>query len=187
MAVDQVAICNLALIKVGSFRISSIDEDTKPAILLKAIYEQKRDTMLRAHRWNFATKRSTLAPNATTPDFGFDYQYDLPSDCLRVLEPDSEEIDFLIEGDRQLLCDETTLNLVYIYRNTDETSWDSLFQEAFASSLAADVCYALTQSAALADLRIKEAAAKLADARSIDGAEGSTRQIEIVTWTNARR
>jgi hypothetical protein len=186
MSVTQVGICNLALIKVGGKRISSIDENTKPAILLKAIYDQKRDTMFRAHRWNCATKRVTLSPTATTPDWGYDYEYDLPNDYLGIADPENEDIEFVIEGSK-LRTDEPEFNLTYIFKNTDEATWDTSFQEAFAAELASDICYALTQSATLTDMRRKEAKEKLEEAKSNDAIEGTAKRLQIDSWTRVRR
>lgn len=186
MAVSQISICNSALGKVGAERISSIGQSVKSAELLNAIWDQVRDSVLRAHPWNFAIKRVTLAPNSTTPDFGYDFQYDKPNDCLRILDPDPDDVDFQIEGD-QILTDEATLDLRYIWRNEDESEWDSCFAEAFAWRLAREIAYSLTQSAALVtacDASYKEA---LQEARTMDGMEGTIQVDEVSTWTDSRK
>ena len=83
MAISDVAIANLALQKLGSGHITSLSQDDPSARAVNACYEQIRDMELRKHPWNFARKRTTLAPDATTPSFDFDYAFPLPSDCLR--------------------------------------------------------------------------------------------------------
>lgn len=186
MAVTQTKICNLALIRVGAERISSISQDTKSAILLNAIYEQCRDDVLRAHPWNFAIKRDELAPTGSEPAYEYDYEYDLPNDCLRVLTPDSNDIDYVIE-DSKILTDESTLNISYIYRNENESSWDSNFASALAWKLASEVAYALTQSLKLKESCEKSYEKALREARTMDGAEGVLKGLEAVDWTNARR
>ena len=45
-----------------------------------------RDDLLRSHTWNFATKRAKLAPSATPPASGFDNQFRVPSDFLRIVD-----------------------------------------------------------------------------------------------------
>lgn len=188
MAVTQVGICNLALTRIGCDSITSITQETKSARLLNAIWDHKRDEFLRKHRWNFATKRATLAPTGADPEFGYDYEYDLPNDCLRVLEPDDsdESIDHVIE-DGKLLCDESTLDLSYIYRNTNYAAWDSLAASAFAWELASEIAYSMTQSLALAESCEKKARAVLAEARNADGSEGTMGAVVANTWTDARR
>lgn len=187
MAVSQVSICNSALIKVGADTISSITQETKSARLLNAIWSQVSDAVLRAHPWNFAIKRVTLAPNATTPDWGYDYQYDLPNDLLRLLDVEPHNIDYVVEGNRQILTDETELDVLYIYRNTDPSSWDPLFAEALAWKLGETIGYALTQSSKVVELCRESYRQALAEARSMDGAEGIIKGLEADTWTDARR
>jgi len=194
MAVDQISICNSALVKVGAERISSINQDTKSAKILKAVYEQVRDAVIAAHPWNFAIKRAVLYPTATTPDFEFDYQYDVPLDCLHVLsvydESDAfggdESIDYVVE-DRKILTDESTLNVRYVYRATDESLWSAYFAEAFAWRLAQEVAYNLTQSMSVATACEQKYRKELAEARSRDGAEGILKGIVADKWTGARK
>lgn len=186
MSVTPVKIANSALIKVGSGPIQDLDEDTKRAVIISAIYDTIRDEVLRAHPWNFALKRAVLFPNSDTPPFEFTYTYDLPSDCLRPLKMDDPEIVW-VEESRQILTDETTLNMTYIFRNEDESSWDSSFEEAFAWRLAREVSYALTQSQAVVqacDAGYKRA---LGDARSYDGVTGRMDVFIADEWTKARR
>jgi hypothetical protein len=186
MAVSKTSICNSALVKVGAERISSITQDTKRAIILNAIYDQVRDSVLRAHRWNFAIKRVALAPTAAVPAFGYNFEYDLPNDCLRLLDTDPDDIDFVIE-ERKIRTDEPTLDVLYIFQNIDESSWDSCFAEAMAWRLASEISYNLTQSSTVAAFCDKKYKEVLAEARSMDGAEGPLKGIEADTWTGSRR
>lgn len=140
MALTETAICNLALGHLGEGPISSINDDTTAARACLLHFEPCRDATLRAHRWNFAVERVKL-DDATAPAFGWDYQFDLPSDCLRVLEVNgSEEGDLIsepwvVEG-RKLLTDAYSANVVYVKQITDVTLFDPLFVEAFALRLA---------------------------------------------------
>lgn len=185
MPVTQVSVCNSALVKVGADRISSITQNTKSAILLNAIFNQTRDNVLRAHPWNFAMKRATLAPTSTTPEFEWDYQYDKPSDMLRVWETYPDDIPHIIEGEK-ILTDESSLDVRYIYRQDDPATWDACFAEALAWNLAEQIALALTGS-----LNIQKACADgykraLAEARSMDGMEGAIKGLEIDDWILAR-
>ena len=62
-----VDICNRAITFLGSERITSLDDDTKEGRACKAIHEQTRDNVLRAHPWSFAMKRAALAATTTAP------------------------------------------------------------------------------------------------------------------------
>lgn len=195
MPVTQVSICNRSLIRCGAARIQSISENTPAAVLLNAIYNQTRDDVLRAHPWNFAVKRVVLAPTATTPEWGFDYQYDLPNDCLRLLpgvyNGDGSVAEHQVESDadgtsKVIRTDESELEVRYIMRHENEAFWDSNFASAFAWKLAMEIAYSLTQSVALVQACEKAYRAALAEARSMDGVEGSAPQLEADDWTNSR-
>lgn len=186
MSQSVVSVCNLALAKVGAARISSITQDTRSAILLNSIFESKRDEVLRRGKWKFATKRAELAPNSNTPDFEYDYEYDLPNDYLGPVDTYPDTVDYVIENGK-ILSNEDTLDFAYIYRVTDPAAWDTSFCEALACALAAEAAYALTQSVTLADKLEKEAERKLKIARSRSGMEGVRKDFAIETWTGSRR
>lgn len=184
--VTEVEIANSALTKVGADVISSLNQNVRQAKILKRIFYLVRDDVLRAHPWNFAIKRATIYPNGSTPGFGYDYEYDLPNDCLRVLDTDPEYAKFVIEG-RKLLTNYEEIGIRYIYRNEDPSSWDACFAEAFAWRLARELSYALAQSSALTELCTKGYQAALSEARSIDGAEGVLEGLIADEWILARR
>lgn len=190
MPVTQVSICNSALVKVGADLISSISQDTRSANLLNALWDQVRDSVLRAHPWNFAIKRATLAPTANTPEFEYTYEFDVPSDCLRVLDIYSEvspgSIEFVVENSK-ILCEEEEIDVTYIYRNENMESWDSCFAEAMAWRLAREIAYGLTQSAALVTVCEEGYRRSLAEARSMDGTEGTIKSLGADEWLLSRR
>lgn len=186
MGATQIGICNSALIKLGAATISSITESSREAALCKALYEIVRDEVLRAHPWNFAMKRSTLYPTANTPAFEFDYEFDLPNDCLRVIGLEDPTIDYVVEG-RTILCNDSEINLRYLYLNTDESSWDALFVSAFSWRLATELSLGLVQSAATTQAMIEGYKQALASARAVDGQESIIRNLVADEWLNARR
>lgn len=188
MAVNQVSICNSALVKIGADPISSITQDTKSATICNRLFNYIRDEVLRAHPWNFAVKRTTLTPDSETPDSEYDYQYILPSDLLRVLDtPSDDSLDWVVEGRKILTDQDTELPIRYIYRHEDPSEWDSMFAETFAWRLAADLSYSLTQSLQLFDYCMKQYRSMLAEARSIDGMEGRIKILVADEWVNARK
>ena len=56
-----VGICNRALEKLGGGYIAALTEASKEARALNRAYDYVRDAVLRAHPWNFAIKRASLA------------------------------------------------------------------------------------------------------------------------------
>lgn len=186
MPVTQVSIANSALIKVGADTISSITEDVKRARLVRALWDQIRDEVMAAHPWNFAIKRVTLVPTSTTPEFEYDFEFDKPNDCLRILDEEYSDTDYVVEGTK-ILSSEPSLNFRYVYRNTDESSWSPGFGESMAWRLAREMAYPLAQSTQLLQLCDSQYRASLAEARYLDGAEGVNKNLVIDDWTLSRR
>jgi hypothetical protein len=140
MAASETDICNLALGHLGERPITSLAEDTVAGRACNLHYAATRDELLRSHRWNFAQDRKVLSRLAQAPAFGWSHQYALPDDCLRVLEVNGSEMgdvisdEFIIEG-RNILTDADAVNLVFIRRTADVSTFDALFVEIFAVKL----------------------------------------------------
>src|SRR5690606_26204755 len=113
-----------------------------------AQYEKLRDEVLRAHPWNFAVARQRLVRLSEAPPFGYAWQYQLPSDSLRVLALNDGRGAYEIEG-RRLLTDDETADLVYVRGVTDPNEYDSIFREALACRVSADLAYRLANSTTL--------------------------------------
>jgi len=140
-------ICNIALRKLGAKRIDDLDTENSPnARTLRDLYEPMRDSLMRSHRWRFAIKRTTLAPDATSPIHDdFDYRYQLPADCLRPLkEPDNSG--WSVEGRYVLTNEGDSLPLRYIAQITSTGMYDATFIEALAAKIAYEACEDITQS-----------------------------------------
>ena len=151
MATSPTSICNLALQKLGSDRITSIDDLTsKGAKECNACYEPMRDRELRANRWKFSLSRVILAPHATAPVFQYNSAFVLPADCLRPLFPARTGLDWKVEnhqGQAAILTnDGSSINLRYIAKITDTTLFYPLFVDALACKIAWHLCELMTQS-----------------------------------------
>ena len=187
-----VDMCNSALNLLGASTISALTDDSKNARLCNQRYESVRNRVFRSHAWNCLHKRVQLAQNSTAPVVEYSYAYTLPSDCLRVLKvhngtTDSikSDLDFKIEG-RNIVTDEGTVYLIYIALVTDPNEYDSYLQESISHQLAADLCYAITNNATLANNYMVRADERLREARFIDATENSLDTIESNEFTDAR-
>ena len=187
-----VNICNSALNLIGSSTISALTEDTKNARLCNQRYEPVRNRVFRSHNWNCLIKRVQLAANSTDPVIEFDKSYALPSDCLRVLKIHNATTDsiasnlvYKIEG-RNIITDETTVYLIYIALDEDPNNYDSYLREAISHQLAADLAYAITNNATLANNYMTRADERLREARFIDATENSLDTVEANEFTDAR-
>ena len=187
-----VDIANSALNLLGASTITALTDDSKNARLCNQRYEPVRNRIFRSHSWNCLTKRVQLAQDSTAPVVEFSYAYTLPSDCLRVLKihtgtADSitDDIDYKVEG-RKIKTNEGTVYLVYIALSTDPNEYDVYLQEAISSALAADIAYAITNNATLANNYQAVADERLREARFIDATENSLGTVESNEFTDAR-
>lgn len=179
-----IGICNSALIKLGDERITSIGENNKRARLCNEQYPKMRDAVMRAHFWNFAKVRVSLAPLVTPPAFGFRSAFQLPADYSRVYKIQGDPR-YKIEG-QTIVSDEVALNLQYIAKITDASLFDDMFAETVAWRLAADVAYAITQSQAVQAAMFKGYDNFLREARGVDAQEGTPDSNESHTLLHSR-
>ena len=166
-----VQICNSALNQLGASSITALTENSKNARICNERYETIRDAVYRSHPWNCLVKRVQLAQDSDTPAWGFDYQYTLPSDCLRVLQIKDYDADYKIEG-RKLLIEQSTVYLIYLAIETDVNQLDILLRETISAALAQDMAYAITSNLQVAKLMAEKYQAKLSEARHTDASEG---------------
>lgn len=90
---QNIAIANQSLGLLGAAAIAQGGTTAKNHVYCTRFFDDARDEILTAHRWNFAKKRA-FAIQTTDPLFGYDNAFTKPSDCLKVLqieeEPDSK-------------------------------------------------------------------------------------------------
>lgn len=162
MAQSVTGIANRALQLVGASSILNLTDNSPEAREVSRAYDYCRRAELRAHRWCFAIKRAELAPDTDAPAFGYQYQYTLPSDCLRVLLANDATLDWVVESKKILTNSSTSpfgvgefgatvspsaaLYLRYLADVEDATYFDPLFCEALACRLAIAIVERLTQS-----------------------------------------
>lgn len=183
---SQVEICNRALIRLGADTITDILENSKEGRLCNIVYDQIRKDVLRSHPWNFAIKRSILAPDPDeAPDFDFLYYLNIPSDCLRVLKIQGNMIDYKIEGNR-VLCNDEAPELIYIADIENTELFDSMFVSLFVNKLALELAYNLSGSASVVQLLMAEQRELKIQARMTDGQEGFPESFSGYSWLDER-
>lgn len=177
-----------ALRLIGDDPITSLTDDTERARLVNAIYEEVRDEVTRAAKWNCAGARQVLASLTETPAFGWAYYHQLPSNCLRVMDVLSGEtrINHAIEG-RKLMTDTSAVNLVFLKKLTDPNDMDSLFIGAYTAKLAAELAEPVTGSRSLAEQMWQLYERKIREARTIDSQEGTPVEMDVQSILDARR
>lgn len=153
---------------LGVKTIASLDESSVNARAADLVYEDERDAELRAHDWNFAITRASIAADGTEPIFTKTNYFSLPANCLRVLPPDPEDNfnsrDWQVEGRKIATNEDSPLELRYVKQVTDPNEMDALFRKALSARIALQLCEKLTQSnvkkrdlAAIYEATIREA------------------------------
>tara|TARA_R110002167_G_scaffold28804_1_gene96405 strand:+ start:496 stop:1074 length:579 start_codon:yes stop_codon:yes gene_type:complete len=187
-----VNMCNSSLNLLGASTITALTDDTKNARLCNQRFEPIRNRVFRSHAWNCLHKRIQLAQNSTAPVIEYNHAYALPSDCLRVLKihngsTDSivDNLEYKLEG-RNIVTNEDTIYLIYIALDTDPNNYDAHLREAISHQLAADLCYAITNNATLANQYMARADERLKEARFVDATENSLEVLTSNEFTDAR-
>lgn len=184
MAVTKTSLANEALTEIGSGLITSLTEDSEPARILNAVFDAMLDEEVAKGNWTFATARAELAPLSETPAFGWTYQFQLPTDCLRVLE-EVDGNDYRKEG-RRLLADESVLRIKYIRRVTDLNDLSADFRRAFVYRLAAKLAIPLVGSRELRESMLSDYATAVAHAESMDAMQEPADEQAEGSWLDAR-
>jgi hypothetical protein len=176
MAVSNVTIANRALTLLSADRIQALNDTSEQARKINAIFDDTRDAMLEEHNWNFARKQRELAVLSDAPVLdGWSYEYQLPSDCIRVTKLEGD-YPYAVYGNK-LYTNSDDPRIEYVSRETDPTKFSSGFVKAFASRLAADLAFGITQNATFAANMDAVAQRDLKEAKWSDAQEGSESKV----------
>jgi hypothetical protein len=83
MALNDVALCSRALIKIGAAPITSFSDGTAESEIAGALFAPTRDALLSAYPWGFATGQVSLVLLDTPPMADYSHAFQLPADFLR--------------------------------------------------------------------------------------------------------
>lgn len=182
---SEVAICNIALSALGSEKITALEEDNARARACNLRYEDIRDATFRAHHWNSLQGYALLVVDEDAPIFQWDYSYQLPVDCLKVIRMDYELAKWQVLG-RKLYTGESPAKIKYTKRVTDPNEFDVLLIQAIGQHLAWAICEKITKDTDLKAQLWRDYLIVLAEARSVDGQEGALEIIQANDWLDAR-
>lgn len=162
------------------------DNTMKEARLCQGAYEDSRRTVLTLHPWKFAKKRTILdTPFVTSPAFDYSAQFALPDDCLQVRLVNDSDSRWAVESG-YVLCNYTSINLVYTWDQADPDKFHPQFIECLALHIAKTICYAYTQSNERETLMQKQFDQILAKARHTDAVQDSPPSLVANEFDNVR-
>ena len=199
MAASNVAIANLALTKLGDLRILNLTDNTKPAREVNAVFDMARDYLQRRFSWRYCIKRANLAADSGTPLWDWSYQYQIPTDCLRILQvgqwypsPDLSDListggqEYVLEGKYILSNQAGPLKLRYLSRVTDPVQFDTAFDMAFSAYLAYILAEPLTASGEQKQMAYNDYRNAIKDAVIANAIENPPESLADQTWILAR-
>ncbi len=191
----QVDILNRALRKIGERSITSIDDPGKVADVCRTFWDGQLDIELAKYDWNFARARAMLPALASAPAFGYQYQYELPPDNLRVLQVGlpwpgvvrggivaGNNQPYQIEGGKVLTNIGPALTLIYTRRVTDTARFPALFVEVLACALAAEMCEDLVGSANKKGVALSQYQMAVDQARRMEAIQLPPQHIQDDSW-----
>lgn len=186
-----VDLVNSALVSIGQEPIVSLDNVKEVSPVVTAINTQVdlvRRELLRCNDWNCVRTSVKLAEVETEKILGWQHVFQLPNDCLRVVQisldkgisyidlddyynhnAGPKEALFDLDGD-YLLCNSEEVHIKYT-ADKDPAYFDPNLASAFVAQLAADLAYSLPASVTLADYMTRRARQKLKIAKSINARE----------------
>lgn len=191
MGLSKIEICNHALLKIGADTIASLDinqNDTEAVVqsakLCNVLFDQSLEEVLRTYKWNSALKRSQLSRLVETPAFKFKYKYQLPNDCVRVMnvydqkDAYDDRTQWVVEG-RTILCDYDEVYLCYVSRPQDVSQLDAFLTRAVIQNLAIKLSVPMQLDQVMQNNLIQEyEQVVLPAARSVDTLENKYWEME---------
>lgn len=124
MGLSQKDIYNNALQKVSRRRISTIDDGSYEANLCNDLFTLALEDTLYEHNWSSCSARIELVKLSGDPPHGYTNRFQLPNDCVRVIQgyynerKESFDFEWQIEG-RTLLTNQESVFLRYVFRPTN--------------------------------------------------------------------
>lgn len=197
---SQNEIANWSLAMLGETSINDISDSVERAELLTAAWGPVRDQLLREKLWRFSIQRASLAADVATPDWGFDYQYSINGDVVRVIQvndyypqgvyyPDYVTGDsslYKIEADKILTNLSAPLKVRWVINSVDVGLWDPCFARVMACDLAERICPRVTGSENILQRIAAQRSQAITSAQRANALEQPPQMINDSTWIMSR-
>jgi len=198
-----VDICNKALSRLGHTEsISALSDNTLAAILCNRFYNEARESLLKLYPWNFAVKNYVALTEVTTEsDDTFEYVYEYPADCLRIIRLGTEDdagepvhnvfsvkmVKGTVLWTKRIVTDVEDARVQYIYDVQDVDSMPAEFVKALSLMLATDLAAPLSSSAQLSAGVSQQASMAVDIAKRLCALEQRIPQPTTNRYADARR
>ncbi|GIK48033.1 MAG: hypothetical protein BroJett013_07300 [Alphaproteobacteria bacterium] len=195
---SQLSIVQHALDLLGETSITDLSALTEPAEGLLRAWDDVRDRALRARWWRFAIERTTLPAMTEAPAWGFDRQFQIDGDVVRVIQVgeywtpirddyiNRETSPFRVEGDKILTNLEAPLKVRWIVNSKDVGLWAACFAAVLACDLADRASTRVTGSESIKARIKQERADALREAVRVNALEQPPQALLDQSWIEAR-
>lgn len=191
----KINVVNQALILVGANTITSLEDDSQEAKVMKKLYYLTRDALLESYEWSIAIRQWTPAPLSEDVEPPWSYAYPLPSDIIRLLRVDRgsytrglsrDQIDHVVY-DRVIYTNYQIGFCTGLRSMEEEGDFSALFDDMFSLKLAMKACVALSLSNTILQNLAGMFQIAQKQAKSRDGQQGTTRRLRSTWMEEARR
>lgn len=153
----DISICSRALMLLGAGSISSFDEGTDRAQIVSVAYPGLRDALLSKYAWDFLKVKKKLTRDASNPIGQWAYSYIIPGEAIAGAPA---AVFFNTQGKLAASCFEIVGRRLYTdeaevwvdqVEQKPESEWPAYFQQAVVYALCAEIAFAITDQAGVAD------------------------------------
>lgn len=192
---SKLALYNMALRHLGETRLSSLSEAREPRLILDDFYDHCTGYCLGRASWNFAMRAVSMTASATiTPEFGYTYAFEKPSDWVKTYQVSSEPtfkwpLQEYNDEAAVLYANATPLYFKYVSNDTSYgmnlSNWPENFTYFVSQHLAA-LSWAISKDKDLRDALKKEAKRSCAVAASSDATDEPPQSPPPGSWATSR-
>jgi hypothetical protein len=183
MAVSEVSISSNALVLLGGQPISSFTDDSTESQIAALLYKTTYESMLTETQWHFATRYTQLARHVEVPEADWSYKFQLPSDCLYVVEASVDNYEIY---ERNLYANIREVGINYVYA-PKEINLPPFFIKALEYNLASQFAIPLTGNTTRADFYTQKYMFWLKKARFADASQRPASFIRSAPYISVRR
>lgn len=167
MASSGITMASNAMVLLGGSSFAAFTEEKTEARIASQLYETSYLSILTSHRWNFAKKKQVLSRLTTPPLNGYNYAFQIPSDCLYVIDVDSHNYDIFED---KVFSNAQELSMNYTFR-VNEDVVPAYFAKMMEFYLAAQFSIPLTGDLSKADMFEKKFEREARTARHADSTQ----------------
>lgn len=162
---SKISLCSNALVLLGDRPISSFNDSGAGAEVASNLYESSYKNLLSMHRWRFAVKKQRLSRLSTPPSNQWQYQYQLPTDCIAPIT-NYPVNDYELYEDK-IFANTNEFNLDYVYR-VDESKLPDFFSKTMEFYLAMQFAIPITGNSTRMGEMMQLFTQQLKNAKNVD-------------------